>query len=72
MCPLTSEVCGDDGNVRLLGGETNMEGSVQVCREGVWGGVRYCGQSSSDANVICKQLGYSQTGNTFSVSLLVE
>ena len=49
-----------------------MEGSVQVCREGVWGGVRYCGQSSSDANVICKQLGYSQTGNTYSVSLLVE
>ena len=60
---ILSQLCGADGNVRLLGGVTNMEGSLQVCRDGMWGGVRYCGQSNVDANVICNQLGYSRTGN---------
>lgn len=39
-----------------------MEGRVEICKNGMWGSVRYCGQTEMDANVICKQLGYSQSG----------
>ena len=62
MC-LNTEIksCLGDGNVRLVGGDTNMEGRVEICKDGTWGSVRYCGQTEI-ATVICKQLGYSQSG----------
>ena len=51
-----------NGALRLVGGETNREGDVQICQEGVWGYI--CGNewNSEEAKVICRQLSNSKTG----------
>ena len=47
------------GNVRLVDGDNEMEGRVEVCRGGVWGAVYdYSGWNFNDAQVTCRQLGY--------------
>ena len=47
------------GQTRLVGGVIEQEGILEVCVNGVWGGV--CGDSfdKSDTYVACKALGYS-------------
>ena len=49
-----------EGDVRLAGGETVMEGRVEVCHNQTWWAV--CGYSSnwnySDATVVCRHLHY--------------
>ena len=45
------------GNVRLVDGDSEMEGRVEVCRGGVWGAV-YSGWSFNDAQVTCRQPEY--------------
>ena len=59
-----------NGAVRLVNGRRASEGSVQICANGVWGHV--CGDyfhlflynywSTSNARVVCRQLGYSTAG----------
>ena len=46
------------GNVRLVDGDSQMEGRVEVCRGGVWGAVYDSGWNFNDARVTCRQLGY--------------
>ncbi|XP_033101733.1 coagulation factor V-like [Anneissia japonica] len=56
------EYCEDEELlVRLVDGNTTLEGRVEVFFDGVWGTV--CGDSfgSSDAKVICKMLGFQET-----------
>ena len=45
-----------------MSGQSDLEGTVQVCVFGYWGTV--CGTSwdSRDAYVVCKQLGYPAIG----------
>ena len=43
-------------DVRLVDGDTGLEGRVEVCIDGVWGAIR--SSSSRVARVICNQLGY--------------
>ncbi|XP_019854464.1 PREDICTED: scavenger receptor cysteine-rich type 1 protein M130-like isoform X2 [Amphimedon queenslandica] len=50
-----------DGKVRLVDGSLNQEGRVEVCVNGVWGSICGQGWSTSDARVVCKQLGYPDT-----------
>jgi len=45
-----------------MDGSSNMEGRVEVCLSGVWGTVCDNDWSAVDANVACRQLGYSGSG----------
>ena len=49
-------------DVRLVGGQSQNEGRVEVCLNGVWGTVSDDGWSSSDTQVVCRQLGYRPFG----------
>ena len=46
------------GAVRLVGGRSSNEGRVEICINGVWGTVCHSSWSSSDARVVCRQLGF--------------
>ena len=42
----------------MIGGDSDLEGRVEVCSAGVWGTVCDNSWSSVDASVVCGQLGY--------------
>ena len=67
IVPTDNPVVSDcvNGDVRLVGGPTPLEGTVEVCRNKVWGGVCMSGFYNSDANVVCHQLGFQRAGNLF-------
>ena len=46
------------GMIRLQGGNYSNEGRVEVYCNGQWGTICSTGFDSTDANTICKQLGY--------------
>ena len=48
--------------VRVVGGSNNREGRVEVCLNGIWGTVCDNNWSQEDANIVCRQLGYSNSG----------
>ena len=68
--PLISDCMNND--VRLIGGSTPLEGTVEVCRKKVWGGVCDHSWDYNDANVVCSQLGFQSSGNnvTFVVYII--
>ena len=51
-----------DGEIRLAGSNSTLEGRVEVCYDGVWGTV--CGDfwDMNEAMVTCRQLGLSSSG----------
>ena len=50
-------VC-DDGSVRLMGGNFENEGTIEVCFGNLWGLISDSGWSDGDAQIVCNQLGY--------------
>ena len=50
------------GEVRLVGGANEMEGTVVVCYDNTWGTICSNYWDRTDANVVCKQLGYRTVG----------
>ena len=50
----------EDGDIRLAGGPNEMGGRVEICDGGVWGSV--CNQEfgEEEANVVCKELGFTE------------
>ena len=50
------------GSVRLLSGETERRGTVEVCVDGYWGTICHSGWDSRDADVVCRQLGFNTFG----------
>ena len=50
------------GEVRLVGGQEESEGRVEVCINGEWGTVCDVGWGSQEAQTVCRQLGFDPTG----------
>ena len=61
----------EDGDIRLLGGSSSLEGRVEVCYSGVWGTVCDNQWTNADAAVTCRQLGYSSSGTVVFIILMV-
>lgn len=57
--------CKDD-DLRLVGGKSEREGSLQICRNGVWGSI--CERRSTfrytEASIACADLGYNPAGTS--------
>lgn len=51
-----------EGDIRLLEGNTELEGRVELCRNNEWGTVCDTGWDNNDARVVCRQLGFSVAG----------
>ena len=47
----------EQGDIRLVDGNSTFEGRVEVCTQGLWGAITTSGWSSNDAVVVCRQLG---------------
>ena len=54
-------VC-DDGDLRLVDGNTTREGRVEICYDNVYGTVCDDQWGPLDAAVACRQLGFSDAG----------
>ncbi|PIK49864.1 putative scavenger receptor cysteine-rich protein type 12 isoform X1 [Apostichopus japonicus] len=63
-------VCQLDNAVRIVGGKADNEGRVEGFHDGQWGTICDDQWDLNDANVVCRQLGYSaaRSANTAGVS----
>ena len=54
--------CSTEASIQLVGGMNDYEGRVEICSGGVWSTVCDEFWGSLDAQVVCRQLGYSADG----------
>jgi hypothetical protein len=60
-----------NGDLRLVGGPHNWEGRVEVYWNRTWGAISDNQWSTSDANVVCKQLKHSDSGTYIALQTVV-
>ena len=58
-----------DGQFRLVGGNVDNEGRVEICLNNEWGTICDDNWSTDDANVACAVLGFSSNGEILSRTL---
>ena len=58
----TSSIDCNDGDIRLVGGASDYEGTVEICFGNLWGLIAETGWGDSDAQVVCRQLKYNSQG----------
>lgn len=58
-----------DGSVRLINGTSSNDGQIEVCVNGIWGGVCDDNWSQVEANLVCNQLGHTCEGKYTSSDL---
>ena len=51
-----------DGDIRLTGGETELEGRLEICYGKAWGTINDYGVLPLESAVVCRQLGFSDQG----------
>ena len=61
MLSFTAAPC-TNGDIRLQGGTHKYEGRVEICHNNIWGTACDDSWSTSDARVVCRQLGFSPIG----------
>ena len=61
--------CGENGMVRLVNGEYEGEGRLEICVNGEWGTVCNDRFDLDAARVVCRQLGYSEDSELATWSL---
>ena len=59
----------NNGDVRLVGGISELQGQVEICYNKIWGSVCHNSWSRFDANVVCKHLGYQPKGKYFNLTI---
>ena len=65
LCTFTCSIdlC-NDWDVRLTGGDVVNEGRLELCLHQSWGTASDSTWSTEEAQVVCRQLGYSTIGIT--------
>ena len=58
----TSQPECNSGDLRLVGGERESEGRVEICMEGFWGTVCDTGWDPKEALVVCRQIRFGARG----------
>lgn len=61
LCIIIESQCTENAT-RVVWGDGPWEGNVQVCIGGVWGWVCHNSWRTADAQVVCRQLGFSTDG----------
>ena len=67
LCTALLFLACSDGDVRLVGGAVETEGTVEVCSKSLWGAIAAEEWTVVDATVVCKQLRYPSQGTIIDI-----